>query len=66
MLTATADQILTKLMIARAGGEARRLVSQGAVKINGDQVLRNVEYTVYAGDVIKVGRHKTFVVVSTG
>ena len=59
MLTATADQILTTLFIAAAGGEARRLVNLGAVKINGAKAMPDVLYTVTYGDVIEIGRNKS-------
>ena len=39
-----------------SGGEARRMVSQGAVKIN-DQKAEDINLTLSDGDFVKIGRH---------
>lgn len=39
-----------------SGGEARRMVNQGAVKIN-DQKAQNINHILSDGDFIKIGRH---------
>ena len=50
-------RVLTAAELASSGGEVRRLVSQGAVSVNGERVS---EFTmaVQAGDEIRVGRHR--------
>jgi tyrosyl-tRNA synthetase len=39
-----------------SGGEARRMVNQGAVKIN-DQKAQDINHILSDGDFIKIGRH---------
>lgn len=43
--------------VVSSGGEARRLVTQGGVTVNGDAV-DEITVEVSPGDVIKVGRHR--------
>jgi tyrosyl-tRNA synthetase len=42
-----------------SGGEARRIVNQGAVKIN-DQKAQDINFILSDGDFIKIGRHTFF------
>ncbi len=42
-----------------SGGEARRMVNQGAVKIN-DQKAQDINFILSDGDFIKIGRHTFF------
>ncbi len=52
--------ILVKLKLCSSKSEARRMVEQGAVRINGDQLTRNpnVMIALQKGDVVQVGKRK--------
>jgi tyrosyl-tRNA synthetase len=51
------DRVLVAANLAASGGEVRRLVKQGAVRVNGERV-EAFDVTVQPGDEIKVGRHR--------
>jgi tyrosyl-tRNA synthetase len=51
--------------VVASGGEARRLVTQGGVMVNGD-VVAEITHEVSAGDEIKVGRHRFLRIVEAG
>lgn len=50
-------QLLQNVGFASTGGEARRLVTQGAVKIDGG-VINDINYEVKKGGVLKVGKRR--------
>jgi len=51
--------LLTSSGLARSRGEGRRLLSQGAVSLDGERVLRDVAFAVPAdGAVVKVGKRR--------
>ena len=43
-----------------SNSEARRLISQGGVKINGERVLDSKEVTLFNDDIIQVGKYSFF------
>ncbi|MEW8955427.1 tyrosine--tRNA ligase [Clostridium sp.] len=45
---------------ASSNSEARRLISQGGVKINGEKVLDYKEVTLFNDDIIQVGKYNFF------
>jgi tyrosyl-tRNA synthetase len=51
--------------VVASGSEARRLVTQGGVMVNGD-VVAEITHEVSAGDEIKVGRHRFLRIVEAG
>ena len=57
------DRVLVAASIAGSGGEVRRLVKQGAVRVNGDLVAV-FDLVVRPGDEIRVGRHRFLRLVS--
>lgn len=63
--TATIDLtlVITTAGVVGSRGEARRLLSQGAISING-QTVRTHELEVKEGSIIKVGRHRFLRVVA--
>ena len=57
------EVFITKLMVesglCHSGGEAKRLVSQGGVYINGDRILsHSIAVQIEDGDILKVGKRK--------
>ncbi len=57
------DRVLIAAGLAASGGEVRRLVKQGAVRVNGE-VIDDFARTLAVEDEIKVGRHKFLRVVA--
>ena len=57
------DRVLVAASIAGSGGEVRRLVKQGAVRVNGDLVAA-FDLAVRPGDEIRVGRHRFLRLIS--
>ena len=60
---ATGDVFITKLMLesglCQSGGEAKRLIAQGGVSINGTRVNSySNPLEVKDGDILKVGKRK--------
>lgn len=51
-------EVITKAQISSSKSEARRLVSQGGVKVNGHKVLHSNDLKLKDGDVIQVGKGK--------
>lgn len=49
--------------LAKSKSEARRLVEQGAVKINGVKIL-DIKCAVSVGEIIKVGKDKFVKVIA--
>ncbi len=62
--TVSGEEIfITKLMVesglCQSGGEAKRLIAQGGVYLNGDRILSHVvPLKISNGDVLKVGKRK--------
>jgi len=57
------DVFITKLMVesglCQSGGEAKRLIAQGGVYLNGDRILSHaLPLKIKNGDVLKVGKRK--------
>jgi len=57
------NQMLNKLLVdsglADSGGEAKRLLKQGGISVNGDKLTPgSLEYSFKDGDVLKVGKRK--------
>ena len=44
--------------LARSSGEARRLIDQGAVRLDGRQIAENVAASSLASGVLRVGRRR--------
>ncbi len=57
------DRVLIAAGLAASGGEVRRLVKQGAVRVNGE-VIDDFARALAVEDEIKVGRHKFLRVVA--
>ncbi|MCM1991891.1 tyrosine--tRNA ligase [Oceanirhabdus seepicola] len=51
-------QIILKMSFANTNREARRLISQGAIKINGEKFIEDECFELKAGDVIQVGKKR--------
>ena len=51
------DHVLVAAQLAESGGEVRRLVKQGAVRVNGEPVAA-FDRTVHPGDELRVGRRR--------
>ena len=51
------DRVLVAAHVVESGGEVRRLVKQGAVRVNGDRI-EEFDVSVHPGDEIRVGRHR--------
>ena len=51
------DRVLVAAHVVESGGEVRRLVKQGAVRVNGDRI-EAFDVSVRPGDEIRVGRHR--------
>lgn len=58
-------EIMVTFGLAASNSEARRLIIQGGVKINGNRVIDNKNLILKANDVIQVGKKK-FVRISAG
>lgn len=62
--TVSDDEVfITKLMVesglCQSGGEAKRLVAQGGVYLNGDRILSHINpLDIQDGDILKVGKRK--------
>ncbi|MBU3144244.1 tyrosine--tRNA ligase [Clostridium sp. CF012] len=54
----TIFKIITDMKFAKSNREARRLVEQGAVKINGEKILIDNLFNLKDGDVIQCGKRK--------
>jgi tyrosyl-tRNA synthetase len=60
------DRVLLAAKLAESGGEVRRLVQQGAVRVN-DEPVDAFDMLVRPGDELRVGRHKFLrIVVAEG
>ena len=57
------DRVLVAANVVESGGEVRRLVQQGAVRVNGDRI-EAFDLAVRPGDDIRVGRHRFLRLVS--
>ena len=57
------DRVLVAAQIAGSGGEVRRLVKEGAVRVNGDRIAA-FDLAVRPGDEIRVGPHRFLRLVS--
>ena len=51
------DRVLVAAKVAESGGEVRRLVEQGAVRLNGERVA-TFDLPVHPGDELRVGRRR--------
>ena len=51
-------EVITKAQLSSSKSDARRLVSQGGVKVNGHKVLHSNDLKLKDGDVIQVGKGK--------
>ena len=51
------DRVLVAAKVAGSGGEVRRLVEQGAVRLNGERVA-TFDLPVHPGDELRVGRRR--------
>ena len=51
------DRVLVAAKVAESGGEVRRLVEQGAVRLNGERVAA-FDLPVHPGDELRVGRRR--------
>ena len=51
------DRVLVAASLAESGGEVRRLVKQGAIRVNGERVSE-FDLAVRPGDELRVGRHR--------
>jgi tyrosyl-tRNA synthetase len=56
-LTVAVPLLLVKLKLAASKSEARRLIEQGAVEIEGE-VVTDITADLREGDVIRVGKHR--------
>lgn len=63
--SATLLNALRDAGLVASGGEARRLVAQGGVTVNGEAV-DEIAFEVSPGDEIKVGRHRFLRIVEAG
>ena len=63
--SATLLNALRDAGLVASGGEARRLVAQGGVTVNGEAVAE-IAFEVSPGDEIKVGRHRFLRIVDAG
>ena len=59
------DHVLVAAEVAASAGEVRRLVSQGAVRVNGEQIA-DFAKDVRPGDEVRVGRTRFLRVVEAG
>jgi tyrosyl-tRNA synthetase len=59
------DHVLSAAGLAKSAGEVRRLVSQGAVRVNGTAV-GDFSLELHTGDEIRVGRHRFLRLVGAG
>ena len=57
------DHVLVAAQLAESGGEVRRLVKQGAVRVNGEPVAA-FDRTVHPGDELRVGRRRFLRIVA--
>ncbi len=51
-------RLLVELGLADSNGEARRLISQGGVSLNGERINQDVDVTVQDGSLVRVGRRR--------
>ena len=51
------DHVLVDAQLAKSGAEVRRLVEQGAVRVNGEPV-DTFDRAVHPGDELRVGRRR--------
>jgi tyrosyl-tRNA synthetase len=51
-------RLLVELGLADSNGQARRLISQGGVSVNGERVNQDVDVAVRDGSVVRVGRRR--------
>ena len=59
MQTKRLSDLIVKAGLAQSSGEARRLVDQGAVRVNDEKLGKNIPTTsLSAGDIIRVGRRR--------
>ena len=59
MQTKRLSDLIVKAGLAQSSGEARRLVDQGAVRVNDEKLEKNIPTTsLSAGDIIRVGRRR--------
>ena len=58
------DRVLVDAELVQSNAEARRMVQQGAVRINGERV-ESFDVPVHAGDEVRVGRRR-FLRVTAG
>lgn len=57
----TITQLLKRLGVTVSMSESRRIVTMGAVKLNGLPVEKmNVDFDFHPGDLIQVGKNRTF------
>jgi tyrosyl-tRNA synthetase len=59
------DHVLSAAGLASSASEVRRLVSQGAVRVNGTAV-GDFALELHSGDEVRVGRHRFLRVVGAG
>ena len=53
------SDLIVETGLAQSSGEARRLVDQGAVRVNDEKLEKNIPATsLNAGDIIRVGRRR--------
>ena len=53
---------LAKANATLSMSEGRRLISMGAVRVNGEEKTDTEEIEIEVGDVIQIGKRRTFVV----
>jgi tyrosyl-tRNA synthetase len=51
-------RLLVELGLADSNGEARRLISQGGVSLNGERINQDVDVAVQDGSLVRVGRRR--------
>jgi tyrosyl-tRNA synthetase len=51
-------RLLVELGLADSNGQARRLISQGGVSVNGDRINQDIDVTVRDGSLVRVGRRR--------
>ena len=51
-------RLLVELGLAASNGEARRLISQGGVTLNGARINQDIDVTVQDGSLVRVGRRR--------
>jgi tyrosyl-tRNA synthetase len=51
-------RLLVELGLADSNGQARRLISQGGVSVNGDRINQDIDIAVRDGSLIRVGRRR--------